>query len=321
MFAYVVRRVLATVPLLLVGTFCIFALVSVSSDPLARLATLDVDPSAYQRLIDLYNLDQPIPVRYLNWMTGAVQGDMGPAVSVGSQDTFSLVMTRAGNTARLAIPAFIIIAITAVTLGVYSAINQYSKLDYAVTAFSFLGISLPTFVFGLLLQVFWGIWFFDWFGVRPFFVLGMRTVEQHGFLDMVRAHVLPITTLWLVITASESRFQRAAMLEVVNSDYIRTARAKGLPRRTVVLKHGLRNALIPLVTIWAIDLGLLLGGSIVTETIFAWPGLGPLLISAISQFDLNLVMGIVLLISFLVIVFNLIADLLYGVLDPRIRYE
>jgi peptide/nickel transport system permease protein len=321
MFAYVARRVLATIPLLFVATFLIYTLVSISGDPLARLATLDVDPAAYQRLIDLYGLDQPIPVRYVNWMTGAVQGDMGPAISVGSQDTFSLVMDRAANTARLAIPAFIIIAITAVTLGVYSAVNQYSKLDYAVTGFSFLGISLPTFVFGLLLQVFWGIWFFDWFGVRPFFVLGMRTVEQHGFLDMVRAHVLPITTLWLVITASESRFQRAAMLEVINSDYIRTARAKGLPRRTVILKHGLRNALIPVVTIWAIDLGLLLGGSVVTETIFAWPGLGPLLISGIAQYDLNLVMGIVLLISVLVIVFNLIADLLYGVLDPRIRYE
>jgi peptide/nickel transport system permease protein len=219
------------------------------------------------------------------------------------------------------VSAFIFIAITAVTLGVYSAGNQYSKLDYAVTGFSFLGISLPTFVFGLLLQVVFGIWFFDWFGVRPFFTQGMRTVASDGWLDMIRAHVLPIITLWLVITAAESRFQRAAMLEVINSDYIRTARAKGLPRRTVILKHGLRNALIPLVTIWAIDFALLLGGAVVTETIFAWPGLGRLLLDGIFQQDLNLTMGVVVFIAALVVFFNLVADLLYGVLDPRIRYE
>jgi len=321
MFAYVVRRILSTIPLLLVGTFIVFTLTAISGDPLARLATADVDEAAYERIIELYNLDQPIPVRYVNWMSSAIQGDMGPAPSQGSQPTFNIVMDRAGNTARLAIPAFFFIAITAITLGVYSAVKQYSKLDYFVTGFSFLGISLPTFVFGLLLQVVFGLWFFDWFGVRPFYVLGMRTVASHGWLDMVRSHVLPIVTLWLVITASESRFQRAAMLEVINSDYIRTARAKGLPRRKVILKHGLRNALIPLVTIWAIDLGLLLGGSVVTETIFAWPGLGRLLLDGIFQQDLNLTMGVIMVISLLVVVFNLLADLLYGVLDPRIRYE
>jgi peptide/nickel transport system permease protein len=321
MFAYVVRRVLSTIPLLIVGTFVVFTLTAISGDPLAELAVRDVDQAAYDRIIELYNLDQPIPVRYANWMVNALQGDMGPSPSQGNQQTFDIVLSRAKNTARIAIPAFIIVALSAVTLGVYSAVKQYSKLDYFVTGFSFLGISLPTFVFGLFLQVFWGIWFFDWFGVRPFFVLGMRTVESAGWLDMLRSHVLPIVTLWLVITASESRFQRAAMLEVINSDYMRTARAKGLPRRTVILKHGLRNALIPLVTIWAIDFALLLGGSVVTESIFAWPGLGRLLLDGIFRQDLNLTMGVVLFISILVVLFNLIADLLYGVLDPRIRYD
>lgn len=321
MLAYVVRRILATIPLLIVGTFLIYALTAVSGDPLARLAQLDVDQSAYDRIIDLYNLDEPIPIRYLHWMGDALQGDMGPAPSQGNRPTFDIVVARAQNTARLAIPAFLFIAMTAITLGVYSAVKQYSKVDYFVTGFSFLGISLPTFVFGLMLQVIFGLWFVDWFGSRPFYVLGMRTVASDGWLDMVRSHVLPIVTLWLVITASESRFQRAAMLEVINSDYMRTARAKGLPRRRVILKHGLRNALIPLVTIWAIDLGLLLGGSVVTETIFAWPGLGRLLLDGIYQQDLNITMGVIMVIALLVVTFNLIADLLYGVLDPRIRYE
>jgi peptide/nickel transport system permease protein len=321
MLAFAVRRILATIPLLLVGTFVVYTLTAVSGDPLARLATADVDQAAYDRIIALYNLDQPIPMRYASWLVNAVQGDMGPAPSHGSRPVFELVMNRAQNTARLAIPAFFLIAVLAVTLGVYSAVKQYSKLDYFVTGFSFLGISLPTFVLGLMLQVVFGLWWFDWFGSRPFYVLGMRTVESHGFSDMVRSHVLPIATLMLVTTAAESRFQRAAMLEVINSDYIRTARAKGLPRRRVILKHGLRNAMIPLVTIWAVDFAVLLGGAVVTESIFAWPGLGRLLLDAIFQQDLNLMMGIVMFLAILVVVFNLVADLLYGVLDPRIRYD
>ena len=142
-----------------------------------------------------------------------------------------------------------------------------------------------------------------------------------GIADLMASATLPIITLMLVSVASESRFQRAAMLEVIHSDYIRTARAKGLPERTVIFKHALRNALIPLVTIWAIDFAFLLGGSVITETVFAWPGLGRLLISSIFAQDIDVVMGITVLIGVTVIIFNLIADLLYGVLDPRIRYD
>jgi peptide/nickel transport system permease protein len=319
-FAYVVRRVLSTVPLLIVGTFIIYTLTALSANPLDALATCqNCGPEAFDAIIEEYNLDQPIPVRYGNWVLGAVQGDMGAAQSVGDQPAFEVVMQRAVNTARLALPAFVIIAVLAVALGVFSAVRQYSKLDYAVTAFSFLGISLPTFVFGLMLQAM-AIYILSRWGLRPFYTQGLRTFED-GFLEVVRSHTLPIVTLILVITASESRFQRASMLEVINSDYMRTARAKGLPPRTVIFKHGLRNAMIPLVTIWAIDFAALLGGSVVTETIFSWPGLGTLLLRAIQAQDLNTMMGIVMVTSTLVIVFNLFADLLYGVLDPRIRYE
>jgi peptide/nickel transport system permease protein len=319
-FAYVVRRTLTTIPLLIVGTFIIFTFTSLANNPLEQLATCqNCGPEAFQAIIDEYDLDQPIPVRYGNWVINAVQGDMGEARSAGGQPAFDLVIERGLNTARLAIPAFVIIATLAVALGVLSAVRQYSKLDYALTGFSFLGISLPTFVFGLLLQAL-AIYAFRNYGVRPFYTQGMRTLDQ-GFLEVIRSHTLPILTLVLVITASESRFQRASMLEVVNSDYMRTARAKGLPPRKVIFKHGLRNAMIPLVTIWAIDFALLLSGSVVTETIFSWPGLGTLLLRAIDLQDLNAMMGVVMVIALLVVTFNLIADLLYGVLDPRIRYE
>ena len=321
MFAYVVHRVLATIPLLIMGTFLIYLFTSLANDPLAALATCQrCGPEDRARIIEVYNLDQPVPIRYANWMIGAVQGDMGEARSVGGQPAFSVVMDRATNTARLAVPAFLVVAVLAVTLGVFSAIRQYSKLDYVITGFSFLGIALPTFVFGLMLQAL-AIWLVNSAGTRVFITQGIRYASTDGWGAVLQSHTLPIMTLILVTVATESRFQRASMLEVVNSDYIRTARAKGVPPRTVIFKHGLRNALIPLVTIWAIDFAALIGGAVVTESIFSWPGLGTLLLRAIELQDLDLMMGIVLFLSVTVIAFNLLADLVYGVLDPRIRYD
>ena len=320
MFAYAVRRVLTTIPLLIIGTFIVYALTSQVADPLGALRlNVNADPAAYERIIDLYNLDQPVPIRYWNWMVDAVvHQDMGQSPSFGNDQVYDLVAERAVNSARIAIPAFFLIAFMAVVLGVYSAVNQYKTSDYVITGFSFFGISMPTFVFGLTLQVFFVVYWGRWFDVKPFVTNQMVTGSIGG---VIASHTLPIITLMLVLMAGESRFQRAAMLEVLNSDYIRTARAKGLPRRTVIFKHAMRNAMIPLVTIWALDFAALLGGSVVTETIFSWPGLGRLLLSAIGSSDLNLMMGIVLLIAVVVIVFNLIADLLYAVLDPRIRYD
>lgn len=319
MATYAVRRVLATIPLLLIATFIIFWLVSISNDPRSRLATCATcDQSAYERLEELYELNDPIPVRYLNWLGDVVTGDLGVALSINEFPVSEVLGDRIIATARLAIPAFILIAILAVVLGVYSAVRQYSLGDYMVTGFSFLGISMPTFFFGLLLQVVFVVWWQDWFDLKPFYATGIHT---DGFWDTISSHTLPVITLMLVIVAGESRFERAAMLEVINSDYIRTARAKGLPERTVIFKHALRNALIPLVTIWALDFSALMGGSVITETVFAWPGLGRLLVSSVFAQDLDLVMGITMFFGVLVITFNLIADLLYGVLDPRIRYD
>ena len=319
MFAYAIRRVLTTIPLLLVATFIIFVLESVSGDPMARLATcVTCDQEAFDRIIELYELDKSIPERYVSWLGDAVTGDLGIATSLGEQPVSEVLWDRAKNTAILAVPAFILIAFFAVVLGVYQAVRQYSVGDYIVTGFAFFGISMPTFVFGLLLQVIFVVWWQDWTGTKPFYATGMHL---DSFGDMISSITLPVITLMLVLVASESRFERAAMLEVVHSDYIRTARAKGLPERTVIFKHALRNALIPLVTIWALDFAALLGGSVITETVFAWPGLGRLLVSSIFALDLDLVMGIAMFIAVLVIVFNLVADLLYGLLDPRIRYD
>ena len=368
MFAYVSRRILTTVPLLFAATMIIYALVSAVGDPTAQLAICGdrCDFSAYEAIARSNELDKPVlPLnfpaittnyevdldrdgvpdqidrdqdgvkedtqwwesRYGSWIWNAVQGDLGES-TFASEEVGPLVRQRAIFTARLAVPAFLLIATLAIAVGVYSATNQYSFGDYFITGASFFGISMPTFVFALLLQVIFTIWWQDlipgWSDIDPdgrnsFFYA--TQIHNDGFLDIIRSHTLPIVTLMLVITAAEARFERASMLEVINSDYIRTARAKGLPTRTVVFKHALRNAMIPLVTIWALDFASLLGGSVVTETIFAWPGLGPLLLNGIFSSDLDLTMAIVMLIAVTVIVFNLIADILYGILDPRIRYE
>lgn len=319
MFAYALRRILSTVPLVVAATFLVFVLVSVSGNPLARLATCaNCSQAAYQRIIDLYQLDDPIPVRYLSWVGDAVTGDFGTAVSLGEQPVNAVLAERLWNTALLAVPAFLIIAVTAMVLGVYSAVRQYSLGDYLVTGVSFVGIAMPTFFFALLLQAFWGVWWQDWTGWKPFFVTG-KHVGTFG--EYVASATLPIITLTVVILATESRFQRAAMLEVIGSDYIRTARAKGLSERRVIFRHGLRNAMIPVVTLWALDFAALLSGSVITETVFSWPGLGQLLVTAIPNLDLDLVMGLVMVAAVLTIGFNLVADLVYGILDPRIRYD
>lgn len=319
MLTYTLRRIAATLPVLVGATFLVYVLVSVANDPLARLATCtNCDQAAYDRIIDLYDLDQPIPVRFLGWIGSAVQGDLGVSTSLGEQPVGPILFERAWNTALLAVPAFVLIAITALVLSVISAVRQYSLGDYLVTGGSFLGISMPTFFFGLLLQVAFGVWWQDWTGTKPFYVTGMH-LESWG--DYIASATLPIATLALVIVATESRFGRASMLEVINADYIRMARSKGLSERKVVFVHALRNAMIPIVTLWALDFSALLGGSVITETIFAWPGLGQLLVSSLTAQDLDLVMGVVMFIAVITIAFNLVADLLYGFLDPRVRYD
>lgn len=319
MLTYAVRRIAATIPVLVGATFLVYVLVSVANDPLARLATCtNCDQAAYDRIIDLYDLDQPIPVRFLGWIGSALQGDLGISTSLGEQPVGPILLERTWNTALLAVPAFVLIAITALVLSVISAVRQYSLGDYLVTGGSFLGISMPTFFFGLLLQVAFGVWWQDWTGTKPFYVTGMHL---ESWADYVASATLPIATLALVIVATESRFGRASMLEVINADYIRMARSKGLSERKVVFVHALRNAMIPIVTLWALDFSALLGGSVITETIFAWPGLGQLLINSLTAQDLDLVMGVVMFIAIITIGFNLIADLLYGFLDPRVRYD
>ena len=232
------------------------------------------------------------------------------------EPVWDVIKNRGWNTAILAIPAFLISAVIALLLSVYSARRPYTKGDYFFTGLAFLGLAFPSFVLALIIQNIFGVQFENWFGVKPF-----NTGRKSGDtpLELLRDMALPLLCLVILSISADSRFGRASMLETLNQDYIRTARAKGLSEKTVVWKHALRNGMIPLVTLWALSLAALLSGSIVTESIFSWPGLGPAFLAALGDTDLDLILGIVLFTGIITVAFNLLADVLYGVLDPRIR--
>lgn len=320
MLNYVLRRVLIAIPVLLIGTFLLFAFVRATFDPTARLAQ-SRDREVIERERERLGLDDPIVVQYGDWLFKFVQGDWGESESK-REDVTSIIWRGFGNTVQLIFWGILFSTAAAVSVGVYSAVKQYSVGDYMFTGASFVGLALPPFVFGLLAIQFLAVGPYEWFNMDdpPLYFIGLHSVGESGVnLDYARHLILPVLTLTVQIIASWSRFQRASMLEVLHSDYIRTARAKGVPRRRVIYRHALRNALIPLVTVMAIDIGLLFGGLIITEQIFAIPGMGRIFIDALTAGDATLLAAWMVVTAIFIIMFNLIADVLYGVLDPRIR--
>jgi peptide/nickel transport system permease protein len=318
LFAYSVRRILTTIPLLLAALYLVYVGVSYTTDPLAQFyLCLPRCQDGYDRIVDAYNLDQNLWVRPFSWAADAITGDFGDS-NVAGAPVSTVLWERGINTAMIAIPAFLISAVLALLLSVYSARRQYSFGDYTLTGLAFIGLAFPSFVLGLLLQVVFAVKLPEWTGRKIFYTGGKR---DDNWAELFGTMTLPIATLSILFVAADSRFGRAAMLEVINTDYIRTARAKGLSERRVIWRHALRNALIPLVTLWALNFSALLGGSVITESVFSWPGLGQIFLPALERPDLDLLMGIVIFTAILTIAFNLIADLLYGVLDPRIRYD
>lgn len=322
MLTFAIRRLLVAIPVILLSTMIAYVAVALSADPLARFATNpNFGDAARQVIIDRYDLDKSIPERYLGWLGGAVTGDLGEASSQGNRPVMEILPDRIRNSLYLAVPAFFITAGLALLLSVWSALRQYKPDDYLITAFSYFGLAMPTFFFGIVLQQFWGIWVPQWFGVKPFRVQGFQRFELSELGTFISYATLPVATLCIIFVAAESRFGRAALLDLKNADFIRTARAKGASEGLVIRRHLLRNAMIPITTVWALDAAALLGGAVITESIFSWPGLGRMLIDGIFAQDLDMVMAVVVVLSLLAVVFNLLADLVYGWLDPRIRYD
>ena len=313
---YILRRLLQALPLLLGISVASFAILkAVPGGPLAAYeASPDITDEDIRRLEHAFGLDQPVPIQYLSWLGRFVVGDWGYSF-VSHQPVLGLIGERLPNTVYLMGTVFVTVLVLAIPVGVLTAVKQYSWFDHVVTGSTFGFLSTPTFWLGLLLIIFFGL------QLRWLPLGGMATPGAAFDLgDRLRHLILPVATISLVQLGSHVRYLRASMLETINQDYMRTARSKGLDERIVVLRHALKNAAIPLVTVVALDIPELFAGALVTEQIFGWPGMGRLFWDAATRLDYPILMGILAVSSTLIVLANLLADVVYGYLDPRIRY-
>jgi peptide/nickel transport system permease protein len=325
MLSFIVRRLLIAIPLILLSSVLVFLLVTNSGDPLADLKGRNppVPPQVIEAREHTLGLDKPLPTRYATWLGNFVQGDMGE--SIKGVEVRPLLWQRMKVTLRMVILASILAIVLAIGAGVLSAVKQYTPTDYAFTFIGFLFLSMPVFWLAALLKEYGAIRLNSLFEKQVVYTVGAETPNLTGSIGHKLADwgghlVLPTIALALISFAAWSRYQRATMLDVLGSDYIRLARAKGLPRSRVMVRHALRNALIPLVTVVAIDIGAVFGGAVITERVFSWQGMGALLVQGVVTNDVNVLLAWLMVTSVFVVLFNLIADVLYAVLDPRIRY-
>jgi peptide/nickel transport system permease protein len=314
MTAYAVRRLLIAIPTILVISLVVyFVLALAPGDPLSNLASsTDIPAEVRENIRKQFGLDQPIYIRYIKWFVAYIQGDWG--YSFASRIPASeLIMLRIPTTLWVIGLSYLFAVVVAIPLGVLTAAKQYSWFDHIFTGLSFIGFSLPTFFTGVLLIIVFSVTL-RWLPM----VYDQQVTDP---VQWVKQALMPIGVLGLFQAATLSRYVRASMLDNLNQDYARTARAKGLAEHAIITQHVLRNALVPVVTLIALQLPTVFTGAVVTEQIFRVPGIGSLLISSIQNNDTPVIMSIIMVFAMLVVFFTLLADLLYGVLDPRVRYR
>jgi len=346
MFSFLVRRILQIIPTLFVISIVLFALLALKpGNPIdeMRLGNPGFTQADYERLTALYGYDQPWYFRFWKWLGRAMQGDLGPSTQYGMPATQYVFQFRLPNTALLSGLSLFFAFIIAVPLGIFSALRQHSFVDYAITIFNFIGVSIPIFWLGILLIFIFSV------VIRKFLPAGgmltpgvdwpdwaLLGAQSSGWLETLSLYlddvwtylvdrgshlVLPVFALTFLQLATWTRFMRSSMLEVINMDYIRTARAKGLIEQKVVIRHALRNAILPIITLVALSVPILFSGAVLTETVFNWPGMGRAILQSIVESDFNVAMASLLFISLLILIFNLLADVAYALIDPRIRYD
>jgi len=344
MFRYIIRRLLQAIPLIIIISLILFVLMMNTGDPLATMGGRKATrPEDRERLARQLGLDQPIHKQYVYWLIGndwalidmdgdgieetpgvrkgIVRGDFGTSIVNRGTPAMEIILDRLPNTLILMIPAEVIVIMISLLIGIYSALRQYSLIDHIITGLSFIGFSMPIFFVALASMYIFGVNFKQW-GLPYLPTVGMFDPKVGKTTAQIIWHmVLPIFSMTVITAAGYSRYVRSQMLEVISENYIKTARAKGLPQRMITYGHALKNAALPLVTIIGLDIPLLLAGALVTESIFAWPGTGRLFLDHLSRSDTPVVMGILMLTSVAVVVFQLITDVVYAWLDPRIRYD
>jgi peptide/nickel transport system permease protein len=316
---FITRRVLYSIPVILVASFVLFWAVRSTFDPLAKLR-LAQDPTALAREVERLGLDRSIIEQYLLWLKSFATGDWGTSSRTGTP-VLPLIGDALWPTLQLAFWGLLVAILIAGAISVYSAVRQYSVGDHVLTGASYIGIAMPAFWFGLILIQTLAVWPREQFGLDdpPLYFIGLQSTDAPGFLDSVRHLVLPVAALMIALVATWSRFGRAAMLDALSSDYVRTARAKGVPRRQVIWRHAVRNSLAPFVTVVALDAAILIGGLVVTEQIFAIPGMGRLFLQSLVAGDVFVLLPWMIVVAIAVVVCNLVADVGYALLDPRVR--
>ncbi|MBE3557847.1 MAG: ABC transporter permease [Ktedonobacteraceae bacterium] len=317
---YVIRRLLQAIPLLFFISVLMFILIHLlPGGPEAIYDNPQLDEAGRAALRASLGLNDPLPVQYAKWIGSALVGNFGISFTT-NQPVTQIIAQRFPPTLELFLSAFAVALVLALILGTLSAVFQGSSVDYTITTLAYFGISMPIFLLGLFFQGIFGVTL-HWLPTSGTATLGYVFSPFDTFLDHFLHLIMPMLVLAITFTARWSRYLRAGLVEVTKQDYMRTGKAKGVPPAALLMRHALRNAVIPLITIVAIDFGSVAGGAAITEGVFAWPGMGQLFLQSLEKRDYPILLCMLLLSGTLVILFNLIADILYGVMDPRIRYS
>jgi peptide/nickel transport system permease protein len=327
MGAYVLRRLVGAIPLLLgIATILFFVLNLAPGDPTSIYFNPNVPPEIIEQMRRNLGLDQPLHIQYFKWLTAFLSGDFGYSLAQ-SRPVSAVVFEALPNTLILTGTALVLVFVIGILIGVLQAVRQYSIFDSTSSVVSLFFYSMPSFWLALMLVLIFSLKAHTWGWPIAFPATGMMSVDYEfmstgeKIVDRLAHLVLPVGTLTLALAAGVARYMRGQMLEVVRQDYIRTARAKGLSERTVIMKHALRNSMLPVITLLGLYLPFLFSGAVFIEVIFAWPGMGRVIYDAIFQRDYPLVMATSFIFALIVVIGNLLADVLYAVADPRIRYD
>ena len=317
---YIIRRLLQALLLMVLLSVFMFTLIHLlPGGPEQVIFNPRLSAAGRAAIRARFGLDQPLPVQFLRWLGNALIGNFGFSF-VTNQPVSDIISQRFPATLELFSVALVLALILAITIGVISAVRQGTVTDYSLTTLSYFGIAMPVFLLGLFAQDIFGVWLHI-LPTSGTATLGYAFDPFNAFLDHLEHLLLPMLVLAVTFVAGWSRYMRASMIDVVKQDYMRTARAKGVSPVPLLIRHSLRNAVIPLITVVALDFGAVAGGAAITEGVFAWPGMGLLFLDSLTNRDFPVLLAMLLIGATFVITFNLIADILYAVMDPRIRYS
>lgn len=318
---FVLRRLVQMVPMLIGITMITFLIANLApGSPLSDLElSPDIQPADRERIQESLGLDQPIHIRYVHWLSHVVRGDLGISLTTYRPVT-QVILEKLPNTLLLTVTALVLSLLISIPIGIIGALRRNSLFDRSTTVGAVAGFAMPTFWLGVMMIIIFSVKFREW-GLPALPSGGVATIGGGGLMDRIEHLIMPAFVLAFVQTAIWTRYIRSQMIEVLRQDYMRTAEGKGLRTRVVVIRHGLRNAVLPLITLLALDLPTLFSGSVIVEQIFTWNGVGRLIIDSVQGRDYTVVMGTTMFLATLVVVCNLIADILYGIVDPRVRYE